>query len=572
MRSLAWYAKRLRVMRPGEVLHRVGEQYVLKTLQIKHRFRRISASTSIVDHRRFSFCDGFASKLPELPWSFETNGIVSDALLSGKVNALGCDWVWRPEDAVWHQAPDTHMVWPQFFFGRVPYHPGNPYGDIRIAWEPSRLQHLIALALLARGAQPAIRERAVALLSAQLLSWVDANPFLTGIHYVSAMECGLRILAVCHAMDLARETRLVPDSAWNALTRLVRAHAEFIGKRVSTHSSAGNHTIAEAAALVYVGVLFPEMAGADRWKTLGLSLLEQEADRQILPDGGGAEQAWWYQWFIVDLYGLVVTLLRHRQHSVPGVIYDAYHRGRGFLSAFADTPRGLPQIGDGDQGYALSPFLRLSQPNNAWTQGVNVFDDAGYSVIRAGDGERARLIFDHGPLGLAPCYGHGHADALSVLFRLGRQEILIDPGTYTYNGDPRWRAYFRGTSAHNTVTVDDLDQAVQETAFLWSHPFDAERVRFEQASNGVVRVLACHDGYARRLGVTHWRAVVFQPPGCWLIWDRLTGARTHRVRLHWHLGIEPIRRAGRYLLQAKDRTVHLAVDGGDQSLHRGETD
>jgi len=61
------------------------------------------------------------------------------------------------------------------FFDAIPYLDGNPVGDVRVAWEPSHLQQLIALALIARGADDVDAKRAVALIEDQFLSWVTAN-------------------------------------------------------------------------------------------------------------------------------------------------------------------------------------------------------------------------------------------------------------------------------------------------------------------------------------------------------------------------------------------------------------
>ncbi|MEX5219706.1 MAG: heparinase II/III-family protein, partial [Nitrospira sp.] len=202
----------------------------------------------------------------------------------------------------------------------------------------------------------------------------------------------------------------------------------------------------------------------------------------------------------------------------------------------------------------------FSQEDGSRTSCYQLFENTGYSAVRDHSNDM-QMIFDHGSLGMGPCYAHGHADALAVVLSRGHEDILIDPGTYTYTGDQNWRTYFRSTRAHNTVLVDDLDQAVQETAFMWSHPYRAELVHKEKTPEGKVILLARHDGYKKRVGVTHWRAVIFEPPGCWLIWDRLVGSGDHRLELNWHLGVEPRLESDRYLLQIDECRLALVVEG-----------
>jgi len=571
-RNLSWYVKRLRVMGPAEVVYRVAEQCTLKILEVQHRTNRTRANSRVADIGRFSFCSNSARQLPTLPWSFMVTEDAAEKILTGQLCAMGHEWTWKPDSSVWHEAPDTHREWPRLFFSRIPYREGNPYGDVRIAWEPSRMQQLITLGLLAQRSGSDIRHRAVVQLEAQFLSWVEANPFLTGIHYISVMECGLRILAVCHAIDLVREWLQDAAQIWSALVDLIENHARLIHKRLSVHSSTGNHTVAEAAALVYVGSLFPEMSEAMRWRSVGLALLEKEATHQILTDGGGSEQSFWYLRFVSDLYGLVTMLLRHQRQDVPSSIEDAFQRSQFFLQNVSVNGLGLPRIGDGDNGYALSPFLQFNGPNEDERKRCVTFAASGYSVIRSGLGsEQQQLIFDHGSLGMAPCYAHGHADALAVTFHVGRHEVLLDPGTYTYTGPQQWRKYFRGTSAHNTITVDGLDQAAQETAFLWAEPFRCVKIHKEEHSDGTVMIVSGHDGYSKRVGVMHWRGVLYHPPALWLICDRLIGAGEHSLALNWHLGIEPIVSGDGYAVQCGSEVLYLGVDGGAVStLHSGE--
>src|SRR5262245_44349276 len=469
-RSLGWYARRLSVMQPSELWARVGSQCGLAMLSLRHRLGLTLQTEGLFDFRLHQFCTAQESFLP---LQFALDRLLDSALaarvLGGGLPEEGWGWRWRSDDDVWHRDSQTGRLWPTQFFGSIPYREGNPYGDVRRIWEPARLQQLVVLGLIAAHSDESTREQAVSVLEAQFLSWVEANPLHTGVHYISAMECGLRLITVCHAFDLIRNWIHDPERVWPAVLQLVDGHATLIQQRVSLHSSLGNHTIAEAAALVYAGILFPEMPRAEERQSLGLRLLETEAVHQIAADGGGAEQGFWYLRFISDLYGLVAGLLSSQGHSVPERIQRALKQSRSFLGALADSAGRIPTIGDSDNGYALSPLLSPSPEAQEKTPLITFFA-SGYSVLHSQGSPGTSLIFDHGPLGMGPCYAHGHADALSVLFRVDDEEFLVDPGTFAYSGHPEWRGYFRGTRAHNTVVIDDLDQAVQETSLQLSAP------------------------------------------------------------------------------------------------------
>jgi len=117
---------------------------------------------------------------------------------------------------------------------------------------------------------------------------------------------------------------------------------------------------------------------------------------------------------------------------------------------------------------------RLSQ---AWTLicllcrcgGCSPTADITYSAMPFETQREVRLVADVGPLGYLSIAAHGHADALAFTLAVSGKEILIDPGTYAYHTQKKWRDYFRGTSAHNTVRVDGMDQSVIGGNFMWVH-------------------------------------------------------------------------------------------------------
>jgi hypothetical protein len=147
--------------------------------------------------------------------------------------------------------------------------------------------------------------------------------------------------------------------------------------------------------------------------------------------------------------------------------------------------------------------------------------------------QRARdlyLIFDCGPLGDG---GHGHYDALSVEAWAGETPLVLDPGRFTYaEGSPNLRHWFRGTAAHNTVTVDGVDQT----------PYARGRSSLPSASATFLG-RDIRDGLDIVYGevvspvyeAVHRRRVIFVDGAYWLIEDVLTGTERHRYDLRWHL-------------------------------------
>jgi hypothetical protein len=563
MVDVAWYVNRLRIMDGRELIHRVRERLQLRLLERSQRDPAVALAQP--NYHAFSFCVSQRAVLRRLEWDLAANEANADSLLEGRWPALGCTWTFIDAPNIWHRAPDTGAMWPTDYFARIDHRHDNPVGDARIVWEPSRLQQLVSLALLA--ARPKHRARAVARLERELASWVDANPPYRGIHYVSAMECALRLIAVCHAVDMVRGHLADPSTTWRCVIALVSSHARLIDRRLSLHSSATNHTIAEAVGLIYAGFLFPELEHAQRWRAVGRTVLNSEYLRQVLPDGGGAEQAPAYLKMVTDLAALALPLLESLAPQDSRVI-ARIERACHFFDELSALRHRTPTQGDSDDGFALSPYWRPPRRKAAALRLRATFPASGYTILRSRAHPAHQIVFDHGPLGLAPAHAHGHADALALTLHHADTELLIDPGTYSYR-DQIWRSYFRSSSAHNTVTVDRRDQALQAAPFIWRQPFTSTLVKYEGGGDYTL-LLATHDGYRLR-GVQHWRGLIYDHAHRLIVWDFLTGRDDHRVSLWWHLGVDAALTGN--TVRTHDGALAMRVSGAVQlSRYRASTD
>ncbi len=147
------------------------------------------------------------------------------------------------------------------------------------------------------------------------------------------------------------------------------------------------------------------------------------------------------------------------------------------------------------------------------------------------------MVFDAGPLGYLSLAAHGHADALSFCLAVDGDWWLVDPGTYAYHSEPRWRDYFRGTSAHNALVVDGLSQSEMGGAFLWTRHAGAS-IQSSGMDSALQFVEGMHNGYLSQ-GVIHRRRIEFSPQEkCVVIQDILEGEGLHHLAIYFHFAPE----------------------------------
>ena len=208
----------------------------------------------------------------------------------------------------------------------------------------------------------------------------------------------------------------------------------------------------------------------------------------------------------------------------------------------------------------------------AVTDTLEAFRSGGH--YRLGDHRGLCAWVDAGPLGLGALAAHGHADALQLLLWVDGLPLLVDPGTYAYHTQRRWRDYFRGTLAHNTVRIDGLDQSVIGGNFLWMEKAQAGCTAFGR-TDGAWHFSGYHDGYCRLPSpVLHRRALALDAAAaCLQVSDHLQASGPHTLEQCWHFDPrwQPQLAGTQLQVRVGQARVAMALDPAlDWSLVRGD--
>ena len=610
-RSLAWYAQRLRRMSPAEVVSRLRD----RARQARWSRRRVRPGAPFPSPRHLVEPRLLATPLPagareQVPPDAARRLVAAaDRILAGQWDVLG---VPRPDvaDPDWFLDPVTGRRAPSGVPAfRIDHRDEGVTGNVKSVWELSRHHHVTVLAT----AWWLTQDNRYAVATAdQLRSWWVANPFLSGVHWTSGIELGVRLTSWVWIRRLLEDWPGVVELFEDNPVALdqIRWHQEYLAAFRSRGSSANNHVIAEATGLLAAACAFPWFSESATWRRDAAHELERELTANTFPSGVNRELATDYHRFVTELGLVALVEADAAGHPLSWETRDLLVRSLDVAASLLDVAGNPPRQGDGDEGRALvlddpaaDPWALLlacgesvvggcswwpevagsvsgallgslvargasaASPGSADrpTTAPQHFRDAGVHVLRTPPGDRPEIWCrcDGGPHGFLSIAAHAHADALSVEVRHDGVDLLVDPGTYCYHGEPEWRRYFRSTRAHNTVEVDGQDQAEAGGPFMWTAHADSVVDRFVDA--GGLQVWAAHQRAYARLdpALCHAREVVLDGAGRRiLVSDTLTGGRAHRMRMSWHLGPDVTAAVG-------DGVARLAWTGRDGEPHGG---
>jgi hypothetical protein len=594
--KLGWYARRLRGMTPAEVAWRFREQAMRRAWarrQVRQADLGSLPAPAAAATRRFTAVlpQGSAALVPEQARA----AIIADAdlLLKGEWEMLGVvrTDMERPD---WFRDPVTGgRSAPGAYAFSLDQRDESAVGNVKQVWEVNRLQHLtlLAAAWYLTGEDAYARR-----VADQLGSWWRDNPFLSGINWTSGIELGVRLINFAWIRRLLDGWPGAADlfERNDLAVRQLRWHQEYLAAFESRGSSGNNHVIAEAAGQLVASCAFPWFAESGRWRRDSARLLDRELARNTFPSGINRELASDYHGFVAELGHFAAIEAAAAGVPLSDATWRLLCTVTDCMAALVDERSRPPRQADSDEGRVV---LLDSPEHNRWPALLSLgdalfgrldwwpavtpdagaalaaallgsvggeivagrqgaagrergkrsvsgrptarpcrFADAGIAILRTESAYSPEIWVrcDGGPHGFLSIAAHAHADALSVELRRGGIDILADPGTYCYHGEPQWRSYFKSTIAHNTAEIGGQSQSADGGPFLWTRHAVTREL---DVPDPALTWAAEHDGYqALSPRASHRRTVRLDPGADAVeITDVIDGG-SHQVKLAYHLG------------------------------------
>jgi hypothetical protein len=436
-------------------------------------------------------------------------------------------------------------------------------GDIRYPWELGRLHQLVWFGQAWRYTKD---PDWIQVGMSQLEQLLGEASYEYGVHWRDGLQIAVRIYSLIAFVDLCHDA---PNKKiFSTLNNVIKDHLFALKRQLSTHSEiTNNHAIGEACALALAGLYLNDNC----YLNASIKRLKVEVRRQIYPDGVPYEGSIPYIRFDLDFMTLLCLAFKAAELDTPAWLIESVEHIATSLSSLVDSKGGIPPIGDGDDARVIrfddEPYLIVNESLHLasrivkkplatspslgsfmlWTVGslgeeVKKSDDKCVYMPDSGlfhlNQDKLDVWVDCGPTGygLSGPGGHGHNDTTAIVVHHDGHALLHDPGWYTYYGDRVLRDKLRSTFSHNTIRINDQEQARLGGMFEIIDDCKPTSVKIKKL-HGLTSLICGHTGFSRIDKSIEYRRIIsinrFSP---WVI--RVTDIVNSKVplKIDSHLG------------------------------------
>lgn len=360
--------------------------------------------------------------------------------------------------------------------------------DIKRVWEMARMQYLFAPAMAFRLTG---NERYAEKVKDILSDFSHQNPKYHGPNWNPSMEIGIRAANIVLALELIRDASCVDNTFIQDMIGLLVDHETAILENEENISGkTSNHYLGGILGLAAISTHLPFLKNSMRTGNYVFRALEREVCTQILEDGGDYEGSLSYHRLVGELLGFALLASRNGGHEFSEKLMEHLYSMADFTRNIMSSSHRVVQIGDNDSGRV---FQLLPEDANDHSFMVDLLEALCHQAVRPDAAKGLLEVFfglgleftNERPLEkqwLAQAFGlgrysaesfdlfvgcvnaqqygmggHTHNDLGCFTLNYRGYEVITDPGSGNYTGDPEMRNRLRSINSHSAVMINDKE-------------------------------------------------------------------------------------------------------------------
>lgn len=355
----------------------------------------------------------------------------------------------------------VNTIWPTYKFNGKLTWKENPYKDD--SWS-FYFQSLDMVGYLTNAYEQTHSQKYLEKAQWYIESWMNANPSPTKQASRFAWKdhsTANRVVTMIQFWEQYKNSAIYDKDFETKLIEMLEKHGDFLMDD-KNYSAGSNHGIFQDRSLIELALIFPDMSHSEQWYKKGMGRLITHVEGDVTKSGVHKEHSPSYHLLVLNLFKSINGFIKQFNVNEPK-LKDGISKMEDYLAFIGNQSGDLPMLGDSqpESLYSLNPKSITSQKLlyvvTKGKQGKKpgqemVYADGGTAVFKNDlNNERPLYLLFTSAFHSTT---HKHADDLSFILNYGKTDFFVDSGKYNYSYTDPYREYFKGTLAHNTVTVD----------------------------------------------------------------------------------------------------------------------
>ncbi|MED4391721.1 alginate lyase family protein [Priestia aryabhattai] len=355
----------------------------------------------------------------------------------------------------------VNTIWPTYKFNGKLTWKENPYKDD--SWS-FYFQSLDMVGYLTNAYEQTHSQKYLEKAQWYIESWMNANPSPTKQASRFAWKdhsTANRVVTMIQFWEQYKNSAIYDKDFETKLIEMLEKHGDFLMDN-KNYSAGSNHGIFQDRSLIELALIFPDMSHSEQWYKKGMGRLITHVEGDVTKSGVHKEHSPSYHLLVLNLFKSINGFIKQFNVNEPK-LKDGISKMEDYLAFIGNQSGDLPMLGDSqpESLYSLNPKSITSQKLlyvvTKGKQGKKpgqemVYADGGTAVFKNDlNNERPLYLLFTSAFHSTT---HKHADDLSFILNYGKTDFFVDSGKYNYSYTDPYREYFKGTLAHNTVTVD----------------------------------------------------------------------------------------------------------------------